>query len=206
MKDIELAKLFGLPTSTIADWKNKKNLNRDVKYLLYKFISTLPDEIVKERIEAIKLLEDIEVVGKQEFINDIFTNKDKFDIFDGYDKVISQDIVDYYKFKNSLRGKVMFFMKNDLDEYILMHFYLPYNSNSFSRIEYVEQDYQKFQKYLKINKIYLVLSGVELDKLERVGFCKSIDNLEIIDASYFSEKLYDRKNIIFWNDPNTIKK
>lgn len=199
MKDIELAKLFGLPTSTVADWKSKKNLNGNMKFLLYKFISSLPDEMIKERIEAIKLIEDIEVVGNQEFIKKIFDNKDKFEIFNGYSLLNIQDLTNPKQSKFLTINKISIF-KNKNDKYIVMHFYLPFNSNTLNRIYHLEKEYKLLNETYNIDKIYLVLGITETVKIDDPNFCKSINNLEVLNAKYFTDELYNRKNIVFWND------
>lgn len=200
MQDKELAKLFGLPTSTIADWKSKKNLNGNVKFLLYKFISTLPDELVKERIEAIKLIEDIEVVGKNEFIEKVLNNIGKFDIFDGYEIQKPQEIESL-----NLCFKDMRFFKNEYNEYIAVHFYFQFRMSVYGNLERIQKNYITLQENMKINKIYLITSGTNPAKVQSSVLFEKIENLVVYDVSYFTSKLYSRKNIIFWHDGSKFK-
>ncbi len=199
MKDIELAKLFGLPTSTLNDWKSKKNLNGNIKFLLYQFISTMPDEIVQERIEAIKLLEDIEVIDTQDFIRKAVHLKDKFAILKEYDHILKRNFTDITHLSNFIKRSKLAFMKNIEDRYILIHCYLPYNSNSLQRISHLASTYEQLNAEINIDKIYLVINGLKPEEMNPSKYFQNIHNLEILDSSYFTKKLYKRKNIVFWN-------
>lgn len=199
MKDIELARLFGLPTSTLNDWKSKKNLNGNMKFLLYQFISTMPDEIVKERIEAIKLLEDIEVVGTQNFISKVVHLKDKFEILKEYNHILKRSFTHITHLSSFIRRSKLAFMKNSEDSYILLHCYLPYNSTSLQRISYLASTYEQLNAEINIDKIYLVVNGLKPEEMNPSKYFQNIHNLEILDSSYFTKKLYKRKNIVFWN-------
>ncbi|DAB34014.1 MAG TPA: hypothetical protein CFH82_07470 [Sulfurospirillum sp. UBA12182] len=201
MKDIELAKLFALPTSTIADWKSKKNLNGNVKFLLYKFISSLPDELVRERIEAIKLIEDIEVVGRNEFIKTVLNNAEKFDIFDGYE--IPNPLTKPTGLESlNLGFKDMWFLKNRDNEYIALHFYIQNQMSTYSYLDRMRKAYEIFHEHTKIKNIYLITSGVNPQRVQSREIFEGFHKLIVLDANYFTSKLYKRKNIVFWNEAN----
>ena len=56
MQDKELAKLIGMPTSTLSEWKKAKNY----RIVLYELLKSLNVEELKKKVEAIKLLKGIE--------------------------------------------------------------------------------------------------------------------------------------------------
>ncbi len=55
MQDKDLAKLIGIPTSTLSEWKKAGNY----RVIVYEILKSTNEEELKKRVEAIKLLKGI---------------------------------------------------------------------------------------------------------------------------------------------------
>jgi hypothetical protein len=190
MKDIELAKIFGLSTSTLSDWKNNK---RDGKYILYRFLNSCSEEAITKKVDAIKLLDDIKIVGVSEFKLDFINNINRLEQFREFE-------VTGVDFLNPKISNILI-LKNSNGEYSVVIFNLTLGSN-YQTIDKFYLHLVKFKAEnpeLTIDHIYLVNRSGKPVKFENA---KEDYNLDIttIGVLEINREFYGCENVVFWKE------
>ncbi len=191
MKDLELSREFGLSKSTISDWKN---LGKGSKYLLYKFISSFPDDVILERLNAIKLLDNIKVVEENEYIMNFMSNMRLFGEFNLMRDIHQSLLKNIRLLENRDRSysAVVFKLMSNRDKEAF-----KYEFNVFE---------EENEKDTKISKVFFItkksyIAGEREESIRQR--CKGLEmECFFLDMQEVSDMLYSGVNIILWQGAN----
>jgi len=198
MQDLQLSKVFGLSSSTISDWKSNKTSS---KYLLYKFMQSFNDEVIKNKIDAIKTVDDIEIVGTYQFRLHFFKNLNTIEQFKDF-KVTGIDYI-----KSGIDNILVF--KSDKNRYIIILFDLLIGSNNL-KVDIFKKlivDFKEKYEDILVDDFYIIVNNEKFEKIQKILTLKKTDlKIKVIKSTDITKIFYNDKNIIFWRESATDKR
>jgi len=179
-----------LSTSTLSDWKSNK---KDSKYILHRFINSFSAEAITKKVEAIKLLDDIEIVGVNEFKLDFIEKINKLEYFREF-KIVGVDF---------LRSNIsnILILKNSNGEHTVVIFNLTLGSN-YQTVEKFKLHLEKFKEEnpkITVDHICLVSRSGKPVRFEKAKESYSLDIITI-GVLEINKEFYGCENVIFWNE------